>query len=290
MQITNSRRRSWRPLVWGLVIALGAVSAVAGKVDRRHPGKLSAKARDDAGRKGGARMDVLVRFRKTPGAAENALVKAFGGSVRRPLKSSSRWMSLRLPASVVAKLAENAIVEFVASDPLVGASLDSARQTSNEPQASQPESAFKGAGVTIAEVDSGVALHPDIQTLVAAADIVNPASVNSLLTGDAAVTDSPLNSIDPNGHGTHVAGILVGTGSHSPDGRLAGIAPQASLVSVRVLDDQGHGTSSDVLAGLQWVLDHKDQYGIRVLNLSLGHPIYEPAATDPLVQAVDALW
>ena len=123
MQITNSRRRSWRPLVWGLVIALGAVSAVAGKVDRRHPGKLSAKARDDAGRKGGARMDVLVRFRKTPGAAENALVKAFGGSVRRPLKSSSRWMSLRLPASVVAKLAENAIVEFVASDPLVGASL-----------------------------------------------------------------------------------------------------------------------------------------------------------------------
>ena len=66
--------------------------------------------------------------------------------------------------------------------------------------------------------------------------------------------------------------------------------PQASLVSVRVLDGTGRGLTSDVLAGLQWVLDNKTQYGIRVVNLSLGHPVYEPAAVDPLVQAVDALW
>jgi serine protease AprX len=102
-------------------------------------------------------------------------------------------------------------------------------------------------------------------------------------------TFTPDGSIDPNGHGTHVAGILVGNGSAS-SGQFTGVAPEASLVSVRVLNDQGQGRTSDMLAGLQWILDHKDAYGIRVLNLSLGHPIYEAAEVDPLVQAVDSLW
>jgi serine protease AprX len=141
-----------------------------------------------------------------------------------------------------------------------------------------------------------VALHPDIQTLTAAVDFVNPPV--PIQGQDGALLDaglespltSPLNSVDPNGHGTHVAGILVGNGSHSPEGRLAGIAPQANLVSVRVLDDVGSGTTSGVLAGLQWILAHKDEYGIRVVNVSLGHPVYEPLEVDPLVQAVDALW
>jgi serine protease AprX len=48
--------------------------------------------------------------------------------------------------------------------------------------------------------------------------------------------------------------------------------------------------TSDVLAGLQWIGDHKDEYGIRVVNLSLGHPVVEPAASDPLVEGVEALW
>ena len=68
-----------------------------------------------------------------------------------------------------------------------------------------------------------------------------------------------------------MAGILVGSGSHSPDGRMAGVAPQASLISVRVLDGTGRGLTSDVLAGLQWILDNKTQYGSGVVNLSLGH-------------------
>src|SRR5439155_1272513 len=58
----------------------------------------------------------------------------------------------------------------------------------------------------------------------------------------------------------------------------------------RVLDGLGRGRSSDMLAALQWVLDHKNEYGIRVLNLALGHPVFEAPEVDPLVQAVDALW
>ncbi|HEV8597673.1 MAG TPA: S8 family peptidase [Candidatus Dormibacteraeota bacterium] len=292
MLTTESGR--WRHLAWGLVLALASVSASAGKVDKLHPGKLSEKVRERIKKaKRTAKVDVVVRFRRTPATEESMLIQGLGGSVRRPTSAASRWMSIRIPAQYAEDLAESNLVDFVASDEPVHATMDVARQTSSEPPVSAPESAFKGAGVTIAMVDSGVALHPDIQTLIAAVDLT-PSPIQSYCTllddGSNAQQTSPANSVDPNGHGTHVAGILVGNGGRSPEGRLAGIAPQANLVSVRVLDDVGQGLTSDVLAGLQWILAHKDEYGIRIANVSLGHPVYEPAEFDPLVQAVDALW
>jgi serine protease AprX len=269
------------------------MSAADGRVDKRHPGKLSERARHVATAKGNAKVDVLVRFRRAPGAAEKMLVQGFGGSLRKDLASSSRWLSVRLPASMVARLAEHTIVDFVASDEPVSAAMDIARAASNEAPVEAPESVLKGAGVTIAVVDSGVALHPDIQTLTAAVDFTAAGQlaqgITGLLPGEGNLAD-PANSVDPNGHGTHVAGILVGTGAQSADAHIRGVAPEANLVSVRVLDGAGRGQTSDVLAGLQWILSHKAQYGIRVVNISLGHPVFEPADADPLVQGVDALW
>ncbi|MCI0656331.1 MAG: S8 family serine peptidase, partial [Acidobacteria bacterium] len=99
---------------------------------------------------------------------------------------------------------------------------------------------------------------------------------------------------DPYGHGTHVAGIIAGDGTSSSDPRsfrrFNGIAPRARIVSVRVLDGNGSGRVSDVLSGIDWVLSHHDEYGIRVLNLSLGHPVEESSMTDPLCRAVEAVW
>lgn len=379
-----------RHVAGALVIGLASMSAAAGATDTRGPGKLSGKARAELA---AARttMNVLVRFRRAPGEAERTLVRGLGGRVRRELSASSRWVALELPAAAVTRLAANAAVEFVTVDGPVDASMDVARQTAGAAPADVPESGLKGAGVTIAMLDSGVAPHPEIQTLVAAVDLVTtngplvssfdtegtveadglrgsnpnrpalldtrpptvsitwpatgvhtasrsipvigtvsepatifvngvraavyfgiftamvPVSYTTDLTATATddsgnvgqstpvrvnrdFSTSPTNTIDSNGHGTHVAGIMVGNGSHSPESRLAGIAPQASLVSVRVLDTLGRGMTSDALAGLQWVLDHRAEYGVRVLNLSLGHPVHEPAELDPLVQAVDALW
>ena len=99
---------------------------------------------------------------------------------------------------------------------------------------------------------------------------------------------------DACGHGTHVAGIIAGDGAASTGPRFfhtfLGIAPKTSLVNVRVLDAQGSSDVGTVLAGLQWVDDHKKQFKIRVVNLSLGHPVGESAETDPLCQAVEQLW
>jgi len=89
------------------------------------------------------------------------------------------------------------------------------------------------------------------------------------------------------GYGTHVAGIAAGSGVSSM-GEYAGIAPKVGLIGVKVLNSNGEGCSSDVLAGLQWIVDNKERYNIRIANLSVG--TNETIAFDPLVKGVEAAW
>jgi serine protease AprX len=281
MQQSTSRPATWRALGLGLLFVLTGTALTASESDdrARRPAKLSEEARSRARAKGADTVDVIVRFRGEPGAREHSLVSKFGGRVHRHHRS--RWISVRVPGNRLERLADDPSIEFVAVDAPIGAhGMEASRVAAGLPSSDQPESVFKGAGVTIAQVDSGVALRPELPGLVASVDFV----------GTYDPTFAAAGSVDPHGHGTHVAGILVGNGTDSADNQLTGIAPEASLVSIRVLNDAGQGTSSGMLAGLQWVLDHKDQYGIRVLNLSLGHPVYEPPSSDPLVQAVESLW
>ena len=115
----------------------------------------------------------------------------------------------------------------------------------------------------------------------------------------------PPNPADPCGHGTHVAGIIAGNGfrsSHPNSFRhFYGIAPQANIVSVRVLDQNGTTMVSTVVAALQWVVAYNAGIAsgakgtanlspVRVINLSLGHPVGESYTTDPLCQAVEAAY
>src|SRR5204863_2736807 len=88
---------------------------------------------------------------------------------------------------------------------------------------------------------------------------------------------------DDYGHGTHVAGLIGASGAQSLN-RYAGVAPGVKFLALKVLDRKGVGRTSDVLSALQFAIAHKKLFNIGVINLSLGHPIYESAATDPLVQ------
>lgn len=136
-------------------------------------------------------------------------------------------------------------------------------------------SGVNGQGVVVAVVDSGISTsHPALAKKVIA-------SV-SFVTGDPSADDAF-------GHGTHVAGIIAGLGSAASRVTplyTGGIAPGAQLVNVRVLGDEGVGLTSDVIAGIDWVVANKAKYNIRVINLSLGHPVNEPSETDPLCEAV----
>ena len=71
---------------------------------------------------------------------------------------------------------------------------------------------------------------------------------------------------------------------------MRGVAPSASIVSLRVLDANGQGYVSNIIEAIEWSIAHKDAYGIRVLNLSFGHPPMESYRTDPLAHAVERAW
>jgi serine protease AprX len=92
-----------------------------------------------------------------------------------------------------------------------------------------------------------------------------------------------------------VAGLIAGNSMNSPSlkklqGKYMGIAPRANLISVKVSDDDGDTTVLDVINGIQFVVDHKSQLGIRVMNLSLSSTVAESYKTDPLDAAVESAW
>jgi serine protease AprX len=134
---------------------------------------------------------------------------------------------------------------------------------------------YDGSGITVAVIDSGIAAHTALAYRVLAH--VNLVSTEPGVGGD------------PYGHGTHIAGIIAGSttaASRVTSEYAGGSAPGVKLVDVRVLGRDGSGLTSDVIAGIDWAIENRAKYGIRVLNLSLGHPVTEPSATDPLCQAV----
>ena len=79
-----------------------------------------------------------------------------------------------------------------------------------------------------------------------------------------------------------MAGIIGGAG----DG-FRGVAPGANLVSLKVLRADGSGRTSDVIAAIDWAIDNRAQYGLRIINLSLGRPVFDSYRDDPLCQAVE---
>lgn len=132
-----------------------------------------------------------------------------------------------------------------------------------------------GKGVGVAILDTGVYMHRDLENRIAGfKDILKKRTV----------------PYDDNGHGTHIAGIIGGSGIAS-SGRYQGIAPGCSLVAVKVLDQKGNGYASDVLAGLRWICRYGREYGIRIINISVGSFTRRGMSEDSaLVRGVDAAW
>lgn len=134
---------------------------------------------------------------------------------------------------------------------------------------------YTGAGIGVAILDSGIATHTALDTRVVA-------RVNL-------VQDEPGVTGDPFGHGTHLAGTIGGNrtaATYVTPAFAGGSAPSVRLIDVRVLGSRGSGRTSDVIAGINWVIANRLVHNIRVINLSLGHAVMEPSATDPLCQAV----
>lgn len=134
---------------------------------------------------------------------------------------------------------------------------------------------FTGKNIGIAILDTGIAPVDDFtrpyNRIVAFKDFINDKN----------------DAYDDNGHGTHVTGIAAGNGMRSK-GLYCGIACESNIIGVKILDNEGKGNTSQVLAGIQWIIDNKQKYHIRIANLSIGSPGVN--SLDPLVRAVNAAW
>ena len=135
-----------------------------------------------------------------------------------------------------------------------------------------------GQAVNVAVIDSGVAEDVDL--------VQNGPRVRAHINF-AGQTNPQMP--DPGGHGTLMAGVMAGDGVRS-NGQYMGVAPRANVYDVKVLDDNGNGRLSSVLAGIQWVIWHRAQYNLKVANLSIGAPAMGAYITDPLATACELAW
>src|SRR5271165_776890 len=232
-------------------------------------------------------INVIVQYNTPPQSAGGLIGGLLGtvvnlvGGVLKTVFSLIPAVSATLHPSDVIAVSNQPNVAYISLDRPLGGLLDYSAGAVNASTAWS--SGLDGSGIGIAVIDSGIYSHPDLNALNS-----NQSRVvysQSFIGGTLAVDF---------GHGTHVAGIVAGNGSSSDKPgafrTFKGIAPNANLIDLRVLDQNGASNDSVVIAALQQAVQLKQKYNIRVINLSLGRPIFESCTRDPLCQAVEAAW
>jgi serine protease AprX len=273
----SARRASWKPLAALLSFAAASLGGAA------LAGPAGAAAAGEA--------THIVQL--APGvslAGGERAVQAAGGEVtgRLPIIDG---LAVRLSAAEARALAGDAHVEHVSVNAGVKPQgYDSKSLATAYPASVAAEKAWggniTGKGVGVAVIDTGIAgSMPDFRG----------ADGNSRVVATAVTNPKAVTSGDAYGHGTHVAGIIAGDGTQRSAldpvrGRYVGIAPEASLISVKASDELGGATVLDVIYGLQFVVDRKEELNIRVVNLSLESTVQESYKTDPLDAAVESAW
>ena len=223
-------------------------------------------------------VDVVIQLTEKPGSFKIEGVKVKTGRRMKNLE----MVTMTLPATSVLSVAAMNGVRYISWDRPVSMSLDHAAKA----VAADIGWSFglKGNGVAVAVIDSGIWEHPDLNEFGSTDSRV--VYSESFVPGDASTSDLY-------GHGTHVAGIVGGNGQSSGTGykgEYRGISPEANIVNLRVLDANGQGSDSAVIAAIDRAIELKAKYNIGVINLSLGRPVYESYVNDPLCQAVEAAW
>jgi Subtilase family len=257
----------------------------------------------------GSADTVSVIVREAPGSGDlpERSVEAAGGSVVRQLALIDSF-SARIPADRltalravpgVVSVTEDAEVELhdadVAAVQAETGSLYRVTEVTGTPM--MWGRGFDGSGIDVAVIDSGVTPVEGLRTpgkVVYGPDLSTEAEIC-----DAAGCEAgPAENLDSYGHGTHMAGIIAGVDSDvTPAGyrdssKFVGMAPGSRVVSVKVADAAGSTDVSQVIAGIDWVVQNKDRDGlnIRVLNLSFGTDGVQNYLLDPLTFAAEQAW
>lgn len=220
---------------------------------------------------------IILQLNASATGRLNALLNRNGIHVKQAFNNFNASL-VELPISVVDELASYDEVQFVTLDSQIVSmghvsSTTGADDVRSQTSANGATYALDGSGIGIAVVDSGIyTAHKSIGSRVI---------YNQDFTGEGRIDDAF-------GHGTHVASAAAGNGSLY-NGSYVGIAPNANLINLRVLNSAGVSTTSQVLAALNWIYSNRGSYNIRVVNLSLGAPAISSYKNDPLCLAVRKL-
>ncbi len=211
-------------------------------------------------------------------------IQATGGVVLKDL-SIIQAVVAEIPAASIQDLAYQPTVRWISLDAPVERSGFQEKKPS--PSNGEPVNTFldtlgvrdlwaegiDGTGIGVAVIDSGVTWDGDFT--------VNP--VRKSFNSNSTTVN------DVYGHGTHVAGIIAGNGTDS-DGSYMGVAPGVTLISLKISDENGMAYESDTVEALQWVLENKETYNIRVVNLSINATQEMSYHVSPLDAAAEILW
>jgi serine protease AprX len=261
------------------VIILALVAIAAAKTE-----KLAPELRNQ---RDGHTVNVIVQYKAQPTADDHRRLATHGARHNGDL-SLIHGMMVSVPANRVNRLSDDPSVKFISPDRRLGGYLTNTAPAINAPYAWSL--GLSGIGIGVAVIDSGMVDKKN--------GSVKKSDLNKSGTGDSRIVYSQswvndgLGTADGFGHGTHVAGIIGGSDYNSTGDVLTfkGIAPNVQLINLRVLDRNGSGTDSSVIAAIDTAIQLKSKYNIRVINLSLGRPVYESYTLDPLCQAVEAAY
>ncbi|MGA2608507.1 MAG: S8 family peptidase [Terriglobia bacterium] len=225
-----------------------------------------------------SKVDVIIQFKHVPTEAQHQKVRNQGGMLRAPFELLKGAL-YSVPASALERLANDPEVAYISPDRKVGGMLDLTADAVNA--AAGWVANLDGSGIGIAVIDSGISNHQDLKSggssrVVYSLDLVGGG------------TD------DHYGHGEHVAGIVAGNGQRSTcptcTRTFKGMAPNANLINLRALDQNGQGKDSTVISAIAHAIALKRLFNIRVINLSLGRPVFESYTLDPLCLVAEAAW
>ncbi len=208
-------------------------------------------------------VNVLVTFYQPPGADEAELIESLGGTVGE-VYHIVPTISATMPVDKIGELMNDSRVQLVEPNEVMTAGLlgEVLPWGVDRVDAELVHPTDKGTGVKVAILDTGIDLdHPDLA-----------------VAGDVTFVDGTTSGDDDQGHGTLVAGIV---GALDNDIGVIGVAPEASLYAVKILDQNGNLQMSALLSGIQWSVDNNMQ----VINMSFGGVLETPAAVKDALQA-----
>src|SRR6266576_816176 len=226
-------------------------------------------------------VNVIVQFKTPPTKDELQQLGPYGQT--KKIFNSINAVNVTVSSSLLAALEADPNVKYVSPNRPHRSFLDLTTAAVSASVAWQ--SGFDGTGVGIAIIDSGI---------VPKHDLTGPNGVTSRVIYSENFATGQTDASDGYGHGTHIAGIVGSSGKDSSGlgftQTFKGVAPNVSLINLRVLDENGSGVESGVIAAIDRAIQLKSTYNIRVINLSLGRPIFESFLNDPLCQAVEEAW